>query len=148
MPARAAFDDLLDVGAPGFWRATASPFTQHVHNKPEFQYVWGVGVERQRDDHWLYGLAYISNSFGQDCGYLYLGQQYPDLLEEPKFYFQWSAGVLYGYKGQYQHRVPLNQNGFAPGLVLSLGWQFDESVAMQVNKAGSAFMLQLSYAWR
>lgn len=148
-PAAAGVDELADFEAPGFWRTAIGPYTQHLHQKPEYQYVYAVALERQRDDGWLYGASYFSNSFGQDCGYLYLGKQYPDLFDVQKLFFQWSAGLLYGYKGAYQHRVPLNDNGFSPGAVFSLGWQFDEHFAAQLNKVGtSGVMLQLSYNWR
>jgi hypothetical protein len=148
-PARAETWDLLDFSAPGYWRALVGPYTQHLNEKPEFEYVWAVAIERQRDDGWLYGASYFSNSFGQGCGYLYLGQQIPDLFDQPKLYFQWTAGLLYGYKPPYENRVPFNVNGFSPGVVLSLGWQFDKQFAAQLNKVGtSGVMLQLSYAWR
>jgi hypothetical protein len=146
--AAAGIEDLLDFDAPGHWRVAVGPFTQHLHNKPEYEYVWSLAIERQRDDAWLYGASYFSNSFGQPCGYWYLGQQYPDLFEAKKLFFQWTAGLLYGYKGEYSNRVPLNQQGFSPGVVISLGWQFDPRFAVQVNKVGtSGFMLQLSYNW-
>ena len=147
--ARAEPWDLLDFGAPGHWRVVVGPYTQHLSPKPEFEYVWAVAIERQRDDAWLYGASYFSNSFGPGCGYLYLGQQVPDLFDQPKLYFQWTAGLLYGYKPPYENRVPFNVNGFSPGVVVSLGWQFNEQFAAQLNKVGtSGVMLQLSYAWR
>jgi hypothetical protein len=64
-------------------------------------------------------------------------------------FFQWTAGLLYGYKGKYQHRVPLNYGGFSPGVVVSLGWRFDANLSAQINKVGgTGAMLQLSYEWR
>ena len=33
---------------------------------------------------------------------------------------------MYGYRGEYEDKVPLNSNGFSPGLLLSLGWAFDK----------------------
>lgn len=147
--ARAQDDSLWDFSAPGHWRAVIGPYTRHLHQKPEYEYVWAVALERQRDDLWLYGASYFSNSFGQGCGYLYLGRQYQDLFEVRELYFQWTAGLLYGYKPPYDNRVPLNVDGFSPGLVLSLGWQIDERFAVQLNRVGtSGMMLQLSYAWR
>lgn len=141
-------EEMLDVDAPGRWRLAIGPYTQHLNPKPEHQYVWALAIERQRDDQWLYGASYFSNSYGQLSGYLYLGKQYADLFDVTKLYFQWTAGLLYGYKSPYQDQVPFNHNGFSPGLVLSLGWQFDPSYAMQINRVGTAgLMLQFSYAW-
>lgn len=143
-------DPWWDVTAPGHWRVAVSPFTQHLHNKPEYEYVWAVGVERQRDDAWMYGVSYINNSFGQPTGYVYAGRQYPDVFEVRRLYLQWTAGVLYGYKGEYQHRVPLNYGGFAPAVIGSIGWHFDPHLSAQLNKAGvtGPVMVQLSYEWR
>jgi hypothetical protein len=141
-------DEMLDVDAPGYWRLVVGPYTQHLNPKPEHQYVWALAIERQRVDQWLYGASYFSNSYGQLSGYLYLGKQYPDLFDVQKLYFQWTAGLLYGYKSPYEDKVPFNYNGFSPGVVLSLGWQFDPTYAVQINRVGTAgFMLQLSYAW-
>lgn len=145
-PASAGIEDALDDDMPGRWRLAVGPFTQHLHNKPEYEYVWSVAIERQRDDGWMYGASYFSNSFGQACGYLYVGEQVTQLFAVRELFFQWSAGLIYGYKGEYSNRVPLNTGGFAPGAVFSLGWQFDRSFGMQINKVGtSGFMLQLSY---
>jgi hypothetical protein len=147
--ARADFDDLLDVGAPGRWRALVGPLMVHWNPSPEHTYVWAVAVERQRDDQWLYGASYFSNSFGQPSGFLYFGKQYPDVFDVPKLYFQWSAGLLYGYKGRYQDKVPANYDGFSPGAVIGFGWQIDPTFAVQVNAVGTAgLMLQLSYEFR
>jgi hypothetical protein len=138
-----------DVTAPGHWRLGVGPYTQHLHDKPEYEYVWALAIERQREDKWLYGASYFSNSFGQGCGYLYAGQQYSELFEVQPLFFQWTAGLLYGYKGKYQHRVPLNYGGFSPGVVVSLGWRFDANLSAQINKVGgTGAMLQLSYEWR
>jgi hypothetical protein len=147
--ARAQDNELWDISAPGHWRAVIGPYTWHLNEKPEFQYVWAVAIERQRDDLWLYGASYFSNSFGQGCGYLYMGRQHRELFDVPQLYFQWSVGLLYGYKPPYQHRVPLNVDGFSPAAVVSIGWQIDDQFAVQLNKVGaSGTMLQLSYAWR
>jgi len=120
-------------------------FNPNLAHKP----VWAVAIERQRDDHWLYGGSYFSNSFGQDSGYLYLGRQYPDLLDRPQLFFQWSAGLLYGYKGSFKDKVPLNYKAFSPGATASVGWQFDPQFAAQIALVGTAgLMLQLSHDFR
>jgi hypothetical protein len=149
--AGAQLADLLDVEAAGHWRFAVTPGMVHFNRSPPepYKHVWGLALERQRDDLWLYGGSYFSNSFGQDSGYAYLGRQYPDLFEEPQLFFQWSVGVLYGYKGAYENRVPLNYRAFSPGAVLSLGWRFDQQLAAQINLVGTAgLMLQLAYDFR
>jgi len=149
--ALAVLADALDIEAPGHVRLALTPGMVHWNRSPPepYKHVWGVAVERQRDDGWLYGGSYFSNSFGQDSGYVYLGRQYPDLFDKPQLFWQWSAGLLYGYKGAYADRVPVNYKAFSPGLVVSLGWQFNPQFAALINVVGDAgLMLQLSYDWR
>jgi hypothetical protein len=135
-----------EASVPSHWRLAVSPYTAHLHYNPEHQYVWAIGMERQRDDRWLAGGSFFSNSFGQPSGYVYLGQRYDWLLGNPQLFWQWSAGILYGYVGEYKDKVPLNYNGFSPGALLSLGWQFNRQLSTQINTLGDAgFMLQLSY---
>lgn len=48
-----------------------------------------------------------------------------------------SAGVLYGYKGAYAHKVPLNFHGFSPGAIGSVGWRLTPRWSTQVNLLGT-----------
>jgi hypothetical protein len=48
--ARAQDDSLWDFSAPGHWRAVIGPYTRHLHQEPEYEYVWAMALERQRDD--------------------------------------------------------------------------------------------------
>jgi len=144
-PAAQAQEDSTFNG-PGHWRLVVSPYTYHFNHSDEHRYVWAIGAERQSDNGWLYGASYFSNSFGQDSGYTYLGKTYPGLWGTPELYAQWTAGLLYGYKGVYQKKVPYNLNGFSPGAVFSLGWRLTRQTAAQANLLGnSALMLQLSH---
>lgn len=137
------------LGGPGHWRLALSPYTLHFNPSDEHRPVWAIGVERQADTGWLYGGSYFSNSFGQPSGYIYLGQRYEQLFDRPPLYFQWSAGLLYGYRGKYKNKVPLNYNGFSPGALVSLGWEFTHQSAGQLNLLGDAgLMFQYSYAFR
>jgi hypothetical protein len=132
-----------------FWRLVFSPYTYHFGADPEHEAVYAIGLERQRSDKWLWGATYFSNSFGQPSGYLYFGQHYPDLFSVDKLFAQWTVGLLYGYKYPYEDKVPFNHNGFSPGAVLSLGWQFTREFSMSANLLGSAgLMLQMSIDFR
>jgi hypothetical protein len=129
----------------GHWRLVVSPFSQHFRPSDEHRHVWAIGVERQRDDNWLAGGSYFSNSFGQPSAYLYVGKRFPQLWGEPKLFGQLSGGLLYGYRGAYEDKVPLNNNGFSPGALVSLGWQFDKRTAFTAHMLGdAAIMFQLS----
>jgi len=132
-----------------FWRVVFSPYTYHFSSDPDHEAVYAIGLERQRSDKWLWGATYFSNSFGQPSGYLYFGQHYADLFSVDKLFAQWTVGLLYGYKYPYEDKVPFNHNGFSPGAVVSLGWQFTRQFSMSANLLGTAgLMLQMSIDFR
>jgi len=134
---------------PGYWRLAVSPFSYHFRYSAEHQYVWAMGGEWQRPDDWLAGASYFSNSFGQPSAYLYVGKRWTNLFGEPRLFTQLSGGLLYGYRGKYEDKVPLNHNGFSPGALVSLGWQFNRNFALTGHLLGDAgVMLQLSWDLR
>jgi hypothetical protein len=134
------FDD------PGHWNMVASPYMGHFRPSPEHKHVYALGFERHTDEGRLAGAAYFRNSFGQPSGYAYVGQGYQGFFGVPQLTAQWSAGLLYGYKGKYQSKVPLNHNGYSPGAVVSGGWRFDKATSMELHLLGDAgVMVQLSY---
>lgn len=133
----------------GHWRVLASPYTLHWRPSPEHRSVYALGLEWQAQDRWLAGSSLFRNSFGQPSAYVYLGKRTDDVLQTPNLFFQWSAGVLYGYRGEFAHKVPLNFHGFAPGAVVSLGWRFDRQMSVTAHALGDAgVMFQLAYDWR
>ncbi len=134
---------------PGHWRVAASPFTQHYRYSPEHRHVWAVAVERQRQDDWLLGASRFSNSFGQPSAYFYVGRRWPALWQRPELFGQVSAGLLYGYRGKFEDKVPLNSNGFSPGALATLGWQFNRQSSAAVHLLGDAgIMFQFSWDLR
>jgi hypothetical protein len=132
-----------------FWRLVMAPYAPHYRPSEEHQDVWAIGLERQRADQWLAGASFFSNSFGQPSGYVYLGRRYPGLLDVEPLFFQWSAGLMYGYVGKYKSKVPLNVNGFSPGALVTLGWQFSPKVSFAAHALGDAgLMFQFGYDLR
>ncbi len=128
------------------WRFVVSPFSLHFRRSDEHRYVWAIGMEKQRSDDWIAGFSFFSNSFGQPSSYAYMGKRFPSLFDQPQLFGQLSAGLMYGYRGKFQHKVPANYKGFSPGALLSMGWQFTPSVAVTGHLLGDAgMMLQLSY---
>ena len=129
----------------GHWRVIASPYTWHYRYSAEHRDVFAIGLERQRLDRWLAGLSLFRNSFGQPSGFAYVGRRFPELFEQPQLYAQVAGGVLYGYVGRFKSKVPLNVAGFAPGAVVSLGWQFTPRWSATVHALGDAgLMFQVS----
>lgn len=141
------------VGAPDpdrpKWRMAVSPFTAHWRPSEEHRKVWAVALERQRPDGRFTGGSFFSNSFGQESLYAYVGERYTGFWGEPQLFAQWSAGVIWGYRGKYEDKLPLNTKGFAPGALVSLGWNFDRRSSVAAHLLGDAgVMLQMSYEFR
>jgi hypothetical protein len=133
----------------GHWRVVGSPFSQHWRPSDEHEHVYAIGLERQRHDDWLAGASYFRNSFGQPSAYLYVGKRWTRLFGVEELFGQATAGLLYGYRGKYEDKVPLNNNGFSPGAVVSGGWQFNRQWAVTAHLLGdAAVMFQLSYDFR
>jgi hypothetical protein len=129
----------------GIWRLMASPYSFHYSQDPNHKEVWMIGLEHQRTDGFILGGTYFSNSFGQPSGYVYAGQRLDHWSAYDQLFAQWTAGVIYGYKGEYKDKVPFNHNGFSPGVVLAVGWQFTPLYSIQFNVLGnSALMFQFS----
>lgn len=129
------------------WRLAAAPMAHHFRYDEEHRRVWAVALERQRYDGWLLGGSRFSNSFGQPSAYLYLGHRFDSPFGlPPGFFGQVSAGLMYGYRGRFADKVPLNVNGFSPGALVSMGWQFERRASAMLHMLGDAgVMLQLSW---
>jgi hypothetical protein len=136
-----------DDAAGAFWRIYASPLTVHFSNNPEHKNVYSLGLERHHAGGFLVGGAAFRNSFGQPSAYVYAGRRFDaPVASVPQMFFQLSAGVLYGYRAPYEHKVPLNQNGISPGVVGAVGWTITPTVSAQLNVLGdSGVMLQFSF---
>jgi hypothetical protein len=135
----------------GFWRVMGSPYTIHWGEDEEglHEPVYMIGAERQRADGWLFGGTYFSNSFGQPSVYFYVGEKVTNFSRWDKLFFQWTVGILYGYKDPYEDKVPFNVNGFSPGATVSLGWQITRDVSVQAIALGTAgLMFQFAFDLR
>ncbi|MBM3388918.1 MAG: hypothetical protein FJY26_05350 [Betaproteobacteria bacterium] len=148
--ALAATADTLGSGwDQGHWRAAVSPYAPHLRYSPEHADVWAVALERQRNDRWMAGGSFFNNSFGQPSTYVYLGKRFPQLLGHSQLFGQFSGGLLYGYRGKYENKVPFNHNGFSPGALASIGWQFNRQASLTVHAVGdAAVMFQFAWDWR
>jgi hypothetical protein len=123
----------------------ASPYSIHYSHDEAHRTVYMIGLERQLPTGTIWGGTYFSNSFGQPSAYVYGGQRLNNWSAYDQLFAQWTAGLLYGYKGEYKDKVPFNHGGFSPGLVLAVGWQFTPMYSMQLNVLGnSALMIQFS----
>ena len=138
----------LDEAEGNYWRLMAFPYTQHFHKDEAgiHRPVYLFGFERQRANGWLWGAVYFSNSFGQSSGYVYLGERVSGWSPWPQLYAQWTAGVVYGYTYPYEDKIPFNFKGFAPGVIVGMGWRFTREFSLQANLLGAAGLM-LGFTW-
>ncbi len=82
-----------------------------------------VALEAVRSDNWLYGLALFDNSFNQFSQYIYAGKNWDFHGKLEGVHAKLTAGIILGYKDEFEDKIPFNNNGIAPGLVPSIGYK-------------------------
>ena len=114
--------------APEPWRTdrfylATSLYTKHFYYNPDhddhqnlIQGEWNVTTQ------WLAGLSLFNNSFGQPTQYLYGGYRFRPFDSVQPLYLKLTAGLVHGYKDQYQSKIPFNNAGVAPVIIPSLGY--------------------------
>lgn len=120
------------------WEATFSPYTLHWTYSAEHKNVFLGAIDREVAGNRLCGISFFSNSFGQASTYAYVGQRWNPLASDDKLFLKVTAGLLYGYVGNYRNKVPLNHNGFSPAIIPSLGYTFNSTDSAQVMLLGNA----------
>lgn len=127
-----------------------SPYSYHFSPSADHKPVFMVGLEREHASGKLDGLTFFSNSFGQECVYIYpWGGVYKNIADIAPLSFKWTAGLLYGYKVPYENKVPLNYKGFSPGAIIALAYEFKPGWSAQVNALGTAaLMFQLNVRFK
>lgn len=103
------------------WYVQTSVYTTHFNPKPDHvndQQLIGLEYYLDRPG-WMVGGSTFRNSFGQRSGYLYLGRRFE--LPGERLYGKLTGGALYGWRGEHQDNIPLNQLGVAPAILPSLG---------------------------
>lgn len=120
---------------------TFSPYTHHWSNNPEHKHVVLLALDEQLPGGRLCGISLFSNSFGQPSAYVYGGQQFNRLFGQERVFLKVTAGIMYGYVGEYQHKVPLNYRGFSPAVIPSLGYRLTEHDSVQVKLLGTAAVM-------
>jgi len=134
-------DDDADTYAQQRWDLSLSPYTHHWRYNPDHKPVILAALESRVPQDRFCGVALFRNSFGQPSTYVYVGKQWNGVLDTPKLFTKVSAGLIYGYKGQYQHKIPFNDYGIAPAIIPSLGWHISPEDSAQVMVLGKAGLL-------
>lgn len=129
------------------WELNLSPYTHHLHRDEDHDWVWFVGFQRNLEDGKLTGFSVFSNSFGQPSAYAFVGQRYEKPFGWDRLYWQWTAGVIYGYVDPYKNKVPLNVHGFSPAVIPSVGYRLTDRTSLSVTMLGTnALMFNASWA--
>lgn len=121
------------------WLLQTSVFMAHYNPKPEHNnHQRLIGLEYTRADEWLVGGASFLNSFSQRSLYVYTGRRF-DLGDGPLF-AKLTGGVMHGYRGEYDDKIPLNQLGVAPAIVPALGIK-GQVLSSELSFLGAAAIL-------
>ena len=114
--------------APEPWRTDrfyleTSVYTRHFNYDPDHvnQQKLLLG-EWNVTEQWLVGAALFDNSFGQSSQYVYGGYRFRPFEKLQPLYIKISAGLVHGYSGEYQDKIPFNSSGVAPVIIPSVGY--------------------------
>ncbi len=96
------------------------------------------------------GAVYFRNSFYQDSVYAYLGKRWFPLNEDRQgLYLKLTGGPLWGYRGQYEDKVPFNHKGLGVAVIPGIGYQYRAVDAQLVILGGAALMVTFGFDfWR
>jgi hypothetical protein len=124
----------------GSWYLQTSVYTKHYSPDPEHNNNQDlIGLERDDASGWLFGGATFRNSFSQRSYYAYAGKRY-ESANYP-VYIKLTGGLLEGYSGKYQDKIPLNHFGVAPVIIPSLGAHYGPLAAELVLLGFNAAMV-------
>ncbi|MGO4395555.1 ABC transporter ATP-binding protein [Variovorax sp. M-6] len=140
-PAFAQQPSVQDSFSKPYWELVVGPFALHFSNEDEHKQVVLLGVERSEGDGWMWGFSAFRNSFGQASAYAYYGYRWDGLFSNPAIYVKLSGGIIYGYKGEYEDKVPFNHNGFGLGIIPAIGYQLTKADSLQVGALGTAGLI-------
>lgn len=127
-----------------FWNLQASVWTTHYRKNPEHNNNQDlIGLERHRDDSYLFGAATFRHSFGKRSAYVYAGKRF-DLAGSP-FFSKVTMGLIHGYRGEYRDKIPFNRYEIAPAIIPSLGINYKALTAEAVLLGNSAAMVTVGF---
>lgn len=116
------------------WTTHFSPVPEH-NNQQDL-----LGIELHNREGWLAGGAFFKNSFEQPTVYAYVGREVAFWQPRPSLQVRGklTAGLIHGYKGEYQNKIPFNRYGTAPAALPSIGarWGRVESDLILFGTAG------------
>ena len=123
-----------------FWYVQTSVYTKHFSPDPEHNNNQDlIGLEYHDGSGWLVGGATFRNSFRQRSYYAYFGKRFDS--DNYPVYLKLTGGLLEGYHGDYQDKIPLNRFGVAPVIIPSVGVHYGPVAAELVLLGFNAAMI-------
>ena len=117
------------------------PYVWHTHTGDHNDIPRLVGLEWEPAAYPVeFGVAYFRNSFYQDSVYAYVGKRWFLSDDGDGFFVHLSGGPLYGYRGEYEDKVPFNHHGVGVAIIPGIGYQY-RSVSAQVVVLGTAALM-------
>jgi hypothetical protein len=102
-----------------------SPYVYHRFNNTDHnQYPRMLGLEYESAGHWILGGLAFRNSYYQDSAFIYGAKRWFLDSTDQHFYVKLAVGLVYGYKEPYEHKLPVNHDGYGLGIAPTLGYQF------------------------
>ena len=127
-----------------FWYLQTSAYTKHWSYDPEHNNNQElIGLERNYADSTLWGITTFRNSFYQRSYYGYVGKTWEN--DTWPVYAKLTGGLIYGYKDDYQDKIPLNHLGIAQAIVPSVGAHLGPVGAEVVLLGTAAMMINVGY---
>lgn len=137
-----------DSAAPnGRLTLVFGPWLYHYSDNSEHNNApWLTGLE-WGPEGWPVdiGAVYFRNSFYQDSVYAYVGKRWFWKERDDGLYLKLTGGPLYGYRGQYEHKVPFNHNGLGVAIIPGIGYQYRSFDAQLVILGTAALMVTFGY---
>ena len=101
-------------------------YTVHFSDSDDYAGTPALGgIEAYHDDRHMLGLALFNNSFNQFSQYFYYGYKWRLPAISESAHFKLTGGLIQGYTGEFEDKIALNHNGWAPAIIPSLGWKRD-----------------------
>ena len=123
------------------------PAVYHYHYDADHNNApWLTGMEWGPEGSWVdVGAVYFRNSFNQDSVYAYVGKRWFMGERDQGVYLKLTGGPLYGYRGQYEDKIPFNHNGLGWGIIPGIGYQYRAVDAQLVFLGSAALMVTFGY---
>lgn len=132
------------VPAKPYWYVQGSVYTRHFEKNPEHNNNQDlIGLERHTENSYLFGGATFRHSYSERSYYGYAGKRF-DFAGSP-FYAKLTAGLLYGYKGEYRDKIPLNRFEIAPVIIPSFGVKYRRVGAEVILLGAAASMVTIGF---